>query len=769
VDRQVPARPSLYGERRFRLVAALAFLTLLPVLAGGIAVLVLYHRYSEVIGERLEGARYSGPSRLYSRPFTLRRGRPLTPDMLVQRLNNLSYAERAGGDPATGQFVRGEGLVTLHPRPAPGAAAERLMVFFDRDRILDIRGLDSQKSYDEVSLEPELITYLLDGARAKQRHVEFEELPAHLVHCVLASEDRRFFQHPGVDLFRTVAAAVRNIEAESYIQGGSTITQQLVKNFFLTPEKTIRRKLQEALFAFVLERRATKREILELYLNEVYLGQVGSFGVNGVGQAARLYFQKDVGNLSLSESALLAALIQSPNRYNPHRHAGEAKQRRDLVLHAVQTAEFIPDEEARAAAAEPIRVARETFDVSEAPYFVDFVKQQLGTELNGRPVSEGLDVQTTLDPYLQAVAQEVLAEGLRKAEKMPKRRGRGKAPETPLQGALIAIEPSSGAILALVGGRSYAASQFDRATHAQRQPGSTFKPFVYLTAFEATFDQPDLPPLTPATLVEDAPATFFYERASYAPANDAHRYLGFVTLRRALAMSLNVATMKVADVVGYPRIAGLFSRIVGRDFKPYPSLALGAFEVTPLEMASAFLVLASGGLRVAPHAVSVVRDHDGRDLTPYRPAPERVARPESAFLVTNMLRSVMNEGTGSRARSLGFKADAAGKTGTTDNTRDAWFIGYTPDLLCAIWVGYDDNAALKLSGADAALPIWTEFMNRATAGTKPRWFSAPAGVVFADVDRETGLLASGHCPRIFKEAFIAGAAPVDNCLWHEES
>jgi penicillin-binding protein 1B len=759
----------LYSRGRVRVIVAIALLAFVPVFVVGGLILHLYVRYGALVEHRLAGERWSGPSRLYSRPFTIRRERPLTPDALVQRLNAVSYAEKRGGDPEPGEFVLGDGLVTIHPRPGHGASPERIMVFFDHDRVVDIRGLESQKRLDEVSLEPELITYLVDGPRSKQRRVKYDDLPPHLIDAVLAVEDRRFFQHPGVDLFRTVAAAFRNFEAESYIQGGSTITQQLVKNFFLTPQKTMRRKLQEALLAFVLERRANKREILELYVNEVYLGQVGSFGVHGVGEAARLYFGKDVGNLSLNECATLAGLIQSPNRYNPYRHADEMVERRNSVLQAMLSSGFLPPEEAHAAAREPLLVARETVDTSEAPYFVDFVKKELARDLGARSTTEGLSVYTSLDPYLQSVAQDVLAEGLAKAEKLRRRRRGSKPPDAPLQGALIALEPSTGAVLAMVGGRSYASSQFDRATEALRQPGSTFKPFVYLAAFEATFEQKDLPPLTPATLVEDAPATFYYEEGSYSPSNNGREYLGFVTLRRALAMSLNVATLKVAEVIGYSRIATLFTKITGRDVKPYPSVALGTFEATPLEMASAYASLAAGGVRIAADAVSAIRDDDGKTLTPPRPTPERIAHPQSAFLVTNMLRSVLNEGTASAARSLGFKADAAGKTGTTDDTRDAWFIGYTPDLLCVVWVGYDDNTPLKLTGAEAALPIWTEFMKKATAGVKPHSFSAPSGVVFADIDRETGLLATSHCPRVFKEAFIAGAAPVDTCLWHDNS
>jgi penicillin-binding protein 1B len=554
------------------------------------------------------------------------------------------------------------------------------------------------------------------------------------------------------------------------VQGGSTITQQLVKNFFLTTEKTIKRKLQEALFAFVLERRADKDEILELYLNEVYLGQVGSFGLHGVGEAARLYFEKDVGNLTLAESALLAALIPSPNRYNPHRYPAEALLRRNIVLDAARRARLVPAEEAREAIRQPLSVARETLHDSEAPYFVDLVKEQLEAALGPRrALYRGLAVHTTLDPHLQAAAQEALAAGLRDAERKVagRRRGKDPAPTQRLEGSLIVLEPTTGAVVALVGGRSYERSQFNRATRALRQPGSTFKPFVYLAAFESTLDDPERPPLTPATLVEDAPTTFFSEQGEYTPANDGQRYLGFVTLRRALALSLNVATIKVAEFVGYDRVARAFSRAVERTIPPYPSVALGSFEATPLEMAGAFGVLATGGLRRPTVTWSEVRDDHDQPVQLPRSPTVRIARAESVFLVTNMMRSVVDEGTGHGVRRAGLKVDAAAKTGTTNDQRDAWFIGFTPDLLAAVWVGYDDNAPLRQSGADVALPIWAEFMKRATAGVKQGRFAAPAGITFVDIDKDTGLLAGPGCPRVYKEAFISSAVPTESCVWHE--
>jgi penicillin-binding protein 1B len=768
-----PTSPRLYATRRLQIVFVGALILAAAAALVVVGLLGIYLRYEHIVDRRLSGERGSEPTRLYSRPLTLRRGQTVSPDDLARRLNALRYEERPDGTLDPGQFVRAHGSITLRPREAPpGSPAPArappgpVEVTFDGDRLAEIRGTD--KGSDQLALEPELISTMVDGARDKRRMVHYEDLPAHLVQCVLAAEDRRFFQHPGVDLFRTAAAAVRNMEAESYVQGGSTITQQLVKNFFLTPQKTIRRKVQEALLAFVLERRASKREILQLYVNDVYLGQVGSFGVRGVGEAARLFFQKDVTNLGLHESALLAGLIQSPNRYNPYRHPDDARARRNAVLHAAQIAGLVDEGEVAAATRAPLDVARETIDVSEAPYFVDFVKTELRQVFPSRSLTDGFRVQTTLDPYLQAVAQQTLVDGLHQAEAAARKKRRSTPPAGSLQGALVALEPATGAVVALVGGRSYAASQFDRATQALRQPGSTFKPFVYLTAFETSFDDPGLPPLTPATLVEDAPATFYSEQGPYTPDNDQSHYLGFVTLRRALAMSLNVATLKVAEVVGHERIAALLSKLLGRTMTPYPALSLGAFEATPMEMAGAFAVLASGGWRVMPTGLGAVEDARGADLLPPRPAPTRVARAESTFLVTSMLRSVLNEGTASRARGMGFKADAAGKTGTTDDNHDAWFIGYTPTLLCAVWVGYDDNASLRLSGAEAALPIWTEFMKRATAGTKTAGFTTPKGVIFADIDAESGLLATDRCPHVIKEAFIAGAVPLERCLWHAD-
>lgn len=758
----------VYSKTRLRIVLLLLTLLALPFVVGSAALVFYYLKFSRIVEQKLSGERWLVPSRLYSRPLVLRSGMPMPQARLVKILNGLKYEQRAGSV-APGQFAIQERAVMFQPRPGPDAADEPIVVRFDKDKIRELRGTRTRRPYTSQTLEPELVTHVYDESREKRRFIKYEELPDHLVKAVLAIEDRRFFSHPGLDPFRIVGAALRNVRAESYIQGGSTITQQLVKNFFLTPERTIRRKAQEAMIAFILERGAAKQEILELYLNEIYLGQLGSFSINGVGEAARLYFHKDVANVSLPEAALLAGMIQSPNPYNPLRHPKRATERRNLVLRAMAEAGFIDDKLCADAIGEPLKI-EESSKSEEAPYFVDLVKTQLQAraglaERYKRLTTENLSIYTSLDLNLQAIAQEALQSGLEQVDKMVRRKD-----HPPAQGALIALEPETGAVVALVGGRSYGASQYNRATQARRQPGSTFKPFVYLTAFEATFDDPSLPPITPATVVEDVPAVFFYENKEYIPQNYEEEYAGAVTLRRALSRSLNVATVKVAEMVGFDRIADMWAKrmAIDENVRPYPAVALGAFEATPLQMATAYNVLANGGLKVDPITVLRVTDQHGKRVDSPRPyEPQRAAHEESVFLVTSLMHSVFSEGTAAGARAMGFTLEAAGKTGTTNDMRDAWFAGFTQDLLCVVWVGFDDNSPLNLSGARAALPIWVEFMRNALDGVEPTPFPVPnENIVFFEIDKQNGLLANPNCPKTTQEAFVAGTQPHERCRMH---
>ena len=528
-------------------------------------------------------------------------------------------------------------------------------------------------------------------------------------------------------------------------------------------ERSTRRKLLEMWVSLVMSRRATKDEILEMYLNAVPLGQRGSFAIVGVSEAARLFFGKDVSNLSIAEAATMAGVIQSPSALSPFNNPTRCRDRRNVVIRAMADAGFITAAQADAAQKEPLTVVQRALE-AEAPYFVDYVTQTINEEYPGLTTTDDkpVEVYTTLDLHLQRVAQDAVRSGLTNVDQLLSRRKRkGRA-----EAALISLDPRTGEILAMVGGRSYNQSQYNRAIVSRRQPGSTFKPFVYLTAFEqaALNGETDV---SPATLVDDSPTTWEYDDQVWTPENYENEYGGMVTYRDSLAHSRNVATIKAAERAGYGNVAELWARIgVGSQPKPYPSIALGVFEATPLEMATAYTIFPNMGVeRSLRHLLRVTSGE--ADITKTDNAkPKVIARPDTTYLVTDMLRAVVNEGTGYGARSGGFTLDAAGKTGTTNDLRDAWFIGFTPELLTVVWVGFDDNQILGLSGAQAALPIWTQFMKAALAGRPNVPFQAPDGITWVEIDKETGKLASPFCPTIINSPFIAGTEPADSCELH---
>jgi penicillin-binding protein 1B len=522
-------------------------------------------------------------------------------------------------------------------------------------------------------------------------------------------------------------------------------------------EKSLRRKVTEWFMSVALERRLSKDKILELYLNDVYLGQRGSFAIHGVPEAARLFFGKDVSNLTLAEAATIAGVIQSPPFYSPFHHPDHAKDRRNVVLHAMADAGYISEDAAERASHEALQIVPRALE-SEAPYFVDYLTQ----EMQERAKAAGaVDVYSTLDLHLQRIAQDAVRDGLQKVEALLSKR----KPRVP-QAALIAVDPRTGEILAMVGGRSYNESQFNHAVTARRQPGSTFKPFVYLAAFERA--QADgRTDITPATVVDDEPTSFTFNDQIWTPANYEDKYDGPITLRHALAHSKNIATIKVAESIGFDNIAALWRKFgIGTPPKGYPSISLGVFEATPLEMATAYTIFPNQGTIRPLRALSRIIS-GGKDLPIEVPEPKIVARKDTTFLVTNMMRSVLNEGTAASARANGFTVDGAGKTGTTNDLRDAWFVGFTPELLTVVWVGLDDNQPIGLSGAQAALPIWTQFMARALAGHPSQSFDVPEGIVFADIDKDNGKLATPYCPVVFHEAFLTGTEPTEVCPVHQ--
>ncbi len=743
---------------------ALVALGALAILVSGFAG-YYYIVFSRMIDARLQGDMQRADPRVFARPLELRRGQSMTIAQLVDRLNDLGYAERARAQ-QPGEFttVRDGMLVvpregTYKGKPVRVAFAARKAKTPEPANIIAIELPGSKQSIERVALDSPLITALVTTAREKRRDVPLASIPKLMVEAVLAIEDRRFYDHPGIDPIGIAGAIFRNVFGDKeYLAGGSTLTQQLVKNTFLTPEKLLRRKMTEWFMAIALERRLTKDQILQLYLNDVSLGQRGSFAIHGVGEASRLFFGKDVSNVTLAEAATIAGVIQSPSRLSPFRNPDRARERRNVVLRAMADAGFISADAADRAAREPLQMAARALD-AEAPFFVDHVTQEL--QERHRQVAVGaVDVYTTLDLHLQRIAHEAVREGLAKVDEILARRRRRNA-----EAALIAVDPRTGDVLALVGGRSYNQSQYNRATAARRQPGSVFKPFVYLAAFERAYAD-GRTDVTPATMVIDEPATFTFNDQAWDPRNYEGEYDGEITYRRALALSRNLATIRVAEAAGYGEVASLWKRIgAGATPRPYPSIALGVFEATPYEIATAYTVFPNGG-SVQPLR-SIARIVSGRKEIVLPIGEEKnVARADTTFLVTNMLRSVINEGTGAGARAAGFSLDAAGKTGTTNDLRDAWFVGFTPELLTVVWVGLDDNQPLGLSGTQAALPIWTTFMKRALAGRGGSSFGAPDGIVFVDIDKDTGRIAAPGCPRLMREAFVAGSEPREICYLH---
>ena len=747
----------------------------------------LYVSYSRVIEARLHGERDRAVPRVYARPLTLQAGQNLSQSELVARLNDVGYAQRARVE-RTGEFAidrhqvvilsRGGDqagkLVTIgFPEPVVPKKKSAKPPAQPPQRITRIQA--GKATLDRITLDAPLLTALMTGSREKRRRVALEAIPARMQEAVLAIEDRRFYYHPGIDPIRIGGAMFTNLFGDrSYLVGGSTITQQLARNFFLTEQLAIeaqtrqrsyRRKVLEQFMALILEIQATKEEILELYLNDVYLGHRGSFALHGVAEASKIYFSKDVRNLTLSEAALIAGIIQSPSNHSPFNNPERARDRRNVVLRAMVDAGYVSGDAARRAQQEPIAVAARAVD-NEAPYFVDYVGEVLDAKFPGIASRPGaLDIYTTLDLNLQRHAQDAVREGIAVVDKILDRRKRG--PRRTAQAALVAIDPRSGDILAFIGGRSYNQSQFNRAISARRQVGSTFKPFVYLAAFEKAADQ-GAGDITPATLVYDEPTTWNYGNQEWSPRNYDGEYDGAITLRRALAMSRNIAAVKVAEQTGYDRVVALWKKTrIGETEQvvPYPSVALGIVELTPLEVAEAYTVFTGQGrlrtLRPVLHITS------GQDTVKTKPENGPVvARPAAAYLVTHMMRSVLNEGTGASARANGFTLDAAGKSGTTNDLRDAWFVGFTPELLTVVWVGLDNNQPLGLSGSQAALPIWTSFMKNALAGRGGSTLDAPEGVSFVEIDRDTGKIATPTCPRVTNEAFIAGTEPLGVCELH---
>jgi penicillin-binding protein 1B len=754
------ARPVRARGRRRRLRFALAALTA----TGGAAAVVLLTLYVSVTG-RFEGRLWRLPTRVYSDSLALVPGRALASDEIVARLDRSGYA-RTSAPERPGQYATDGRVLEVHVRPhrTPERKVEPslLRLRFADDRlasITDRRG----RWIDRAWLEPELLA-TLHGPRQEERDpVPLERIPPALVSAVLAVEDARFLSHAGLDLRGIVRAAFVNLREGRIVQGGSTITQQTVKNLFLGQERTWWRKLREALMSAMLEARYDKDRILEVYLNEVYLGQRGSVAICGVQAAARFYFGRDVETLTLGESALLAGLIKSPGRYNPFAAPDAALDRRDRVLDALEQLATTSAAEIAAARGERLVLASGAGGYADAAHAVSHVRAELERRLAGFELErDGLVVHTTIDTSWQRRGTDALRTGLARLERdSPSLRRR--ATDRSLEGAVLVTDPRTGAVLAMVGGRDYATSQFNRATQARRQPGSCFKPFVFAAGFEQANHTGS--GLTPASLLEDEPLVLEAGGVTWRPRNHDGTFRGPVTVRDALELSLNVPTVRAAQQVGLDEVIAVARRCGLRSpLAEVPSLALGTAEVTPLELATAYATWAAGGVRHEAWTVREVLDREGRPVELEPRVSERAVSAETAGMINGILQGVLVRGTARSAAALGYTGTAAGKTGTTDDTRDAWFVGYTPELLALVWVGFDDGERTGLSGTSGALPIWVDLMRAADAGPG---FEGAAGLVQVRICPKSGGRALRRCPEAIVESFPPGQEPQAPCDQHE--
>jgi len=731
-----------------------------------------YIKYDRIIERRFRTPVFANSAKIYALPRTLHVGEKIEPREIANDLRRAGYSEK-DGESKLGTFHLIKGGIEITPGSESYHAPEPARISVQDGQITDISSRSNELSAYE--LEPQLVTALFDAEqRSKRQLVKYEDIPPVMVKATLAIEDRRFFEHSGVNFWRMAEAAWVDIVRGRHEQGGSTITMQLSRGFFLTPEKTIRRKLTEMLIAEELEQKFSKPQIFEFYANWVDLGQRGSFAISGFAEGARAYFNKDLKDITLPEAALLAGLIQRPSYLSPYRHPERALERRNTVIEAMVETHAISREDADKAKATALKLAPPNVEASDAPYFVDMVRETLISKFNDSELNDSsYRIYTTLDPDLQRAAAQSVEMGIKlvdeQVKKMRTKRVKvGKTFENKVEAgpqaqvAMVVLDPHTGAVLALVGGRDYGWSQLNHAV-AKRPTGSIFKPFVYAAAINTALDGSSTI-MTPASTVMDQPTTFAYEDQIYEPRNYKEEYHGEVSLRYALAMSLNNATVKVAEEVGYDKVADLARSAGIVSVKATPAMALGSYDASPLDMAGAYTSFANNGVRVSPILLRSVRNAKGDVIANYNTDQREVLDPRVAYVMTNMMEGVINNGLGfSAVRGRGFTPPAAGKTGSS---HDGWFAGYTTNLLCIVWVGYDDYSDLRLTGAMTAGPIWAEFMKKASA--LPQYsnmhdFTQPSGVVDVQLDKATNRLATPTCPDDYVSAFVAGTEPHDTC------
>lgn len=749
-----------------------------------------YFKYQQIVDARLSQPLFADTAKIYAAPFEVRPGQTIDPSFIVHQLTQAGYSQ-VGSTPVSqmGTYSETSNSVTVHPGPLSYHAPDSATITFASGTVSQISGQNGQQ-LAAYQLEPLLITGLSDANRVKRRLVTYNELPQNLVNAVISIEDRRFFHHGALSYTGILRSLLNDITPGHHMyEGASTIDMQVAKMFFLTPARTWRRKFLQVIVTLQLEHRLTKKQIFQFYANEVPLGQRGSFAINGFGEAAHAFFGKNVGQLTLDESALLAGLIQSPSYLNPMYHPHRATVRRNMVLDAMVQTGAITKQQAEQAKAQPIHLIPQAIDAGEAPYFVDMVRRQLDQRFGGNAYNnEGLRIYTSLDPDLQQAATAAVENGMKAVDKRIRDRHDRivryeklhHLPIKPLilpQVALVALNPHTGQILALVGGTDYAQSQLNHAL-AERPTGSTFKPIVIASAFNTALAGTPLTNFqgvtamfSPVTMLNDEPTTFTMpDGQTYSPHDFENKYFGVVTARKALAYSLNNATISLAEMVGLHNIVQLAHQAGIVNAQPTPSVAIGTYDATPIELAGAYTMFDNNGVQITPWMLASVRSANGDVITNYQPQSKPLLDPRVAFLTTAMMEAVVNDphGTGYQVRTgfpgiPGFSAPAAAKTGTEN---DSWFAGFTSNLLCVVWVGNDNYSDLHIQGAHAALPIWTDFMDRAQklpqySDMEP--FTPPQGVIEESLDKSTNLIATPTCTDDYTAWFLDSTQPTETC------
>lgn len=736
-------------------------LGLLGLVAGFLAAWLWY--LDGVIVERMEGQRFAYPSRVYARPLELYPGLPLAPRALEHELVAAGYRQAADA-PRPGTYQRSGDRFRIHRRafrlPDEALEARVLEVSLDAGAVRRLTGADG-RSLDIERLEPALIGRIYPAHGEDRRHVPLESVPPLLVETLLAVEDRSFRRHPGLDFSAIVRAAWANLRAREVVQGGSTLTQQLVKNFFLTRQRTFTRKLNEALMALLLERRYDKDVILETYLNEIYLGRDGRHAVHGIGRGAEHWFGREPGDLEADQIALLVGMIRAPSLYDPRVHPDRALARRYRVLRIMAERGLVEPAAAAQLAGRDLAVT--PYSAGPGGRYGDFlglVQKELADDYRRSDLqARGLAIFTGLDPWAQQAAESALAAALPEAER------RAGQPPGSLQAALVLSAANTGEVLALMGAREPGAGGFNRALSARRPVGSLLKPLVYLRALA------DPSRFTLATPLSDEPVTVTLDDGrTWSPGNFRGEYHGIVTVLEALAFSYNAATVRLGMTLGMNEVVATLEALgVERELPPYPSLLLGAAGFSALEMAQLYQALAAGGYPTRLRAVRAVLDGEGRALKRYPLELEGARWPQAAFLVTRALQHAVAQGTGSAlVRHLGSGMRAAGKTGTSNDGRDAWFAGYTGSHLAVVWVGRDDNRPASLTGAGAALPVFGDLLRRIP--THPLDPRPPAGLTEAWVVPDGSGLADADCPGAVRVPFVEGSVPErrSDCLQRRE-